>query len=181
MTTHLVLSFIADDRPGLVDTLSEAITDAGGNWHESRMAQLAEKFAGIVRVELPDRERLDALKKRLGDLEAGGIHVTVTEARDAGEPAGTPLVLDIVGPDQPGIVQEITHCLAQHRVSIETMETATEQTPMGGGTLFRAQLDVRGPADIDQDALHGKLEQIAQALIVDLELREPDEEPGNSA
>lgn len=180
MATHLVLSIIADDRPGLVDTLSEAITGAGGNWHESRMAHLAEKFAGIVRVELPDRDRLGALKERLGELEAGGIHVRVTEAGADQEPSGPQLLLDIVGPDQPGIVREITRCLAQHRVSIETMETATEQAPMGGGTLFRARFEVRGPADIDQDTLHGELEQIAQALIVDLELRTLGDEPGNS-
>lgn len=172
MALHLVLSFIADDRPGLVDTLSQAITDTGGNWHESRMAHLAEKFAGIVRIELPDRGQLDPLKARLGELEADGFHVTVAEARDEKEPAGTGLVINLVGPDQPGIVQEITHCLARHRVSIETMDTETEQAPMGGGTLFRARLDVRGPTDIDQDALHGKLEEIAQALIVDLELSE---------
>ncbi|MCR9137653.1 MAG: hypothetical protein NXI27_16770 [Alphaproteobacteria bacterium] len=172
MAIHLVLSFIADDRPGLVDALSQAITDAGGNWHESRMAHLAEKFAGIVRVELPDHGQLDTLKARLAALEADGFHVTVTEARDEQEPAGTGLVINLVGPDQPGIVQEITHCLARHRVSIETMDTETEQAPMGGGTLFRARLDVRGPVDIDQDALHGKLEEIAQALIVDLELSE---------
>lgn len=180
MARHLVLSIIADDRPGLVDTVSKAITEAGGNWHESRMAHLAEKFAGIVRVELPDRNRLEDLKTRLGELEASGIHVMVTDAREATEPAGTPFVLDIVGPDQPGIVREITHCLAEHRVSIETMDTATEQAPMGGGMVFRAHFDIRGPVEIDQDALHGKLEQIAQSLIVDLELRELSDEDGSS-
>ena len=54
MSQILVLSFIADDREGLVERISEVVTEAGGNWLESRMAHLAEKFAGIARVDAPD-------------------------------------------------------------------------------------------------------------------------------
>ena len=172
MVKHLVISFIADDRPGLVDALSRAVTDAGGNWCESRMARLAEKFAGIVSIELPGDSHVDQLKAALGAFEADGMHVTVTEAQPETVPPGTGLLLEIVGPDQPGIVQEITRCLAQHGVSIETMESRTENAPMGGGMLFRAQLEVRGPVDIDQEALIAELETIATALIVDLAYRE---------
>ena len=172
MVKHLVLSFIADDRPGLVDALSQAVTDADGNWCESRMANLAEKFAGIVRVELPDGDRADRLKAALEAFDADGIHITVAEAKARPAPSGIGLMLEIVGPDQPGIVREITHCLARHKVSIETMETQTENAPMGGGTLFRAQFEVLGPDGIDQDALHASLEKIATALIVDLSFRE---------
>ncbi|MEM9104438.1 MAG: ACT domain-containing protein [Pseudomonadota bacterium] len=172
MVKHLVVSFIANDRPGLVDALSQAVTDADGNWCESRMANLAEKFAGIVRVELPDDNRLDQLKTALEAFDADGIHVSVAEPSSKPAPSGVGLMLDIIGPDQPGIVQEITHCLAQHKVSIETMETHTDNAPMGGGTLFKAQFEVLGPDNIDQDALHASLEKIANALIVDLDFRE---------
>ena len=172
MVKHLVVSFIADDRPGLVDALSLAVSDADGNWCESRMANLAEKFAGIVRVELPDRRRLDQLKAALEAFDADGMHVTVAEPTARTDTSGVGLMLEIIGPDQPGIVQEITHCLARHKISIETMETQTENAPMGGGTLFKARFEVLGPVDIDQDALHASLEKIANALIVDLDFRE---------
>ncbi len=172
MATQLIISVIADDRPGLVDTLSEAVTNAGGNWCESRMAHLAEKFAGIVRIEMPDRNRADQLKTGLAALAADGIHVSVAEAHPESDVPGARMALEIVGPDQPGIVQEIAHCLAEHRVSIETMDTDTRNAPMGGGMLFQARFEVSGPTDIDQDALHSDLEKIADALIVDLELRE---------
>ncbi len=172
MVKHLVVSFIADDRPGLVDALSQAVSDADGNWCESRMANLAEKFAGIVRVELPNTDRLNQLKTALEAFDADGLHMTAAEPATKADTSGIGLMLEIVGPDQPGIVQEITHCLAQHKVSIETMETQTENTPMGGGTLFKARFEVLGPVDIDQDALHTSLEKIANALIVDLNFRE---------
>ena len=54
MTTHLVLTVIADDKPGLVESLSQIIASNSGNWLESSMSQLAGKFAGILRVSVDD-------------------------------------------------------------------------------------------------------------------------------
>ena len=47
MQTSFIITFIGDDRPGLVEQLSAAIEQSGGNWLESRMSHLAGKFAGI--------------------------------------------------------------------------------------------------------------------------------------
>ena len=38
MTNFLVLTVIADDKPGIVEQLSAVIARHGGNWLESRMA-----------------------------------------------------------------------------------------------------------------------------------------------
>jgi glycine cleavage system regulatory protein len=172
MTKHLILSFIADDRPGLVDTLSEAVTQSGGNWLESRLAHMAEKFAGIVRVELGDEGKAQALKSRLQALEVEGIRVSIAEAHKETERSGTAVVIDLVGLDHPGIVREVTHCLAARRVSIETMDTYTDEAPMGGGVLFHARMEVRYPAGLDGELLRQELESIAQALMVDLTVQE---------
>ena len=47
MTTSLVLTFVGDDRPGLVNAVSEKVVDFGGTWLESRSVRLAGKFAGV--------------------------------------------------------------------------------------------------------------------------------------
>ena len=83
----LVLTFIAADRPGLVDSLSEAVTAVGGNWLESRMARLAEKFAGIVRVDIPDDQEA-AFRAALSCLESQGFTVTVEAAATTSGPDG---------------------------------------------------------------------------------------------
>lgn len=178
MNKHLILSFIADDRPGLVDRLSDAVTQSGGNWLESRLAHMAEKFAGIVRVELADDSKAQALKARLEALEAEGIRVSIAEAHKEAERSGIAVVIDLVGLDHPGIVREITHCLAVRRVSIETMDTYTDEAPMGGGILFHARMEVRYPAGLDEEQLRRELEGIAQALMVDLTMREKAGEGG---
>ena len=171
MTRQLILSIIADDRPGLVDELSAIVTEYGGNWLESRMAHLAEKFAGVVRIELPDEQQAELLRSRMATLEQSGIHVAVTEARQESVYSESTGVIDLVGPDQPGIIQDISHCLSTHQVSIESMDTTIEDTPMGGGKLFQAHFEVRIPNDLDEEILRGELEKLSNALLVNLDLR----------
>ena len=171
MEKTLVLTFIADDRPGLVEKLSEAVTEQGGNWLESRMAHLAEKFAGIVRVEFPS-DKVPAFKNALMALEETGFRITVEGATASAPPAGTVLSLDLVGPDHPGIVRDISRCLAERGVSVEEMKTDTREAPMGGGTLFSAQARVRVPTSLSAEELRHALEGLAGALMVDIALRE---------
>jgi glycine cleavage system regulatory protein len=44
MTTPLVLTFVGDDRPGLVNAIAEKVADCGATWLESRSVRLAGKF-----------------------------------------------------------------------------------------------------------------------------------------
>lgn len=169
MGTHLILTFLADDRPGLVDTLSHAVADAGGNWLESRTAEMVGKFAGIAHVALPDLARASDLKGALAALKAVGITVVVDDAPAAADATGPALVITLVGPDQPGIVRDIAHCLAAHRASIDTMDTEVSDAPMGGGSLFHARIAARLPAGVEDDALRAELERIAGALMVDID------------
>jgi len=166
-----VLSFIARDRPGVVERLSETVAREGGNWLESRMAHLAEKFAGVARVEIP-AGKVASLKAALTVLDEEGFHLTVEEAAEDARPAGPLLNLDLVGPDHPGILRDISHCLAQHGVSVEEMETDIRGAPMGGGSLFYARARVRAPARLGEEQLRHALEALAGALMVDITLRE---------
>ena len=54
MAKRWVLSFIATDEPGQVERITQAVANSGGNWLESRMVHLAEKFAGVARISVPD-------------------------------------------------------------------------------------------------------------------------------
>jgi len=170
MAKTLVLTFIADDRPGLVDRLSEMVAAAGGNWLESRMAHLAEKFAGIAMVEIP-AGKVAALKKALAVLEDEGFHLTVEEAKAEVVEAGPLYNLDLVGPDHQGILHEITHCLAERGVSVEDMETDIRDAPMSGGEMFYAKAKVRLPKKLNAGALQSALEALAGSLMVDITLR----------
>lgn len=169
--TTLVLTMIGNDRSGLVDALSGAIVAHGGNWQRSHMSHLAGKFAGIVVVTVPDN-RADDLLADLAPLEEQGLlDVTAEVAEEVAEIAGvTRLALHLVGHDRPGIVHEVSHALARHHVSIEELETATVSAPMSAELLFEADAVLVAPADASLDGLRTSLEDLANELMVDIEL-----------
>jgi len=167
--TTLVLTVIGDDRAGLVNAVAEVVARHGGNWEQSQMAELADKFAGIVLVTVPEASS-DALIAALEPLH-GMLDITVqVGAIPVAEPGTRRFALDLVGTDRPGIVREITEVLAAHGVNIDSLRTEARDAPMSGGRLFeaRAVLDVAATTDVG--ALRVALERLANELMVDIEL-----------
>jgi glycine cleavage system regulatory protein len=170
----LILTLLGPDRPGLVEALAAPIADHGGNWLESRMAHLAGKFAGILRIEVPE-ERAAALAAALATLEQRGLKVVVERSAPEAAPAGQALmVLELVGLDRPGIVREISQVLAERGVNIEELTTDRTAAAMSGQLLFRSRARVLVPASTDAAELRARLERLAGDLMVQVTLAEPD-------
>ncbi len=170
----LVLTLIGPDRPGIVEAIAEPIARHGGNWLESRMAHLAGKFAGILRIEVP-AGREASLTAALGALEAGGLKLTIEAGPAAAAEAGSrAFVLELVGLDRPGIVREISHALAERGVNIEELTTDRTTAPMSGELLFRSRARVSVPPRTDPERLRERLEQLAGDLMVQISLAAPE-------
>lgn len=167
MRTSLVLTVLGDDKPGIVEQLSDQILAAGANWEESRMARLAGKFAGLLRVSV-DADRAEALAAGLRRLGTAGLTVAVEQSRDVQAAALRTLRLELVGNDHPGIIRDISRVLAQHQVNIEELESSVTGAPMSGEALFRARALLRIPASLTTDTLIARLEALAGELMVDL-------------
>jgi glycine cleavage system regulatory protein len=166
----LILTVIGDDRPGLVGELSAAISTHQGNWLESSMSHLAGKFAGIVKVAVPD-DQADALKTALSALKG----LKVAAERSAGEKsamAGRRLKLSLVGHDRIGIVREVSQVLARHAVNVEDLITRTASAPMSAEIMFHADIELLASRDLDASALTTELERISNDLMVDINLDE---------
>ena len=174
MRTSLVLTVIGDDKPGIVEQLSDRIVASGANWEESRMARLAGKFAGLLRVSV-EADRADALASALRTLTAQGLTVVVEGSTDRAAAAFRTIHLEVIGNDHPGIVHDIARVLAAHQVNIEDLETDVTSAPMSGEALFRARASLRVPPGVTVDRLRHVLEALAGELMVDLTLR--DQEP----
>ena len=172
MADTLIITFIARDRPGVVEQLSEIVEAEGGNWLESRMAHLAETFAGVARVSV-SKARAEALTAALTALGRDGFQVMVREAGDTTpDMGGAVIAFEIVGPDHPGIVHELTRTIAAQGASVEEMETRVEGAPHGGGMLFHAETKVRLPAGLSEEDFRDALEDSANALTVDIVINE---------
>lgn len=163
---RIVLTVIGDDRAGLVEALSEVISEHGGNWERSQLAELAGKFAGIVVVSVP-AERTDALTDAMRRLD-GLLDVSAHPALQETASAGPDLTIELLGNDRPGIVREVSSVLHRHHLSIESLETETREAPMAGGLLFEAHIAVRIPANTDTGLIRADLERLAAELLVDI-------------
>jgi glycine cleavage system regulatory protein len=168
----VVVTLVGSDRPGLVEAVAEAVARAGGNWLESRMAHLAGKFAGILRVQAP-AAAVPQLVASIEELSRANLRVTVEH--DTARPVFGPqrsLELDLVGLDRAGIVRDISGVLARHGANIEELITDSSSAPMSGELLFRAHIRLTAPLAADLGQLRTELERFATDLMVELRLIE---------
>ena len=171
MNTSIVLTVIAEDRPGVIQTVSSALNKHGGSWTQSSMSSLAGQFAGILLACVPD-DRTEACLADLRRLESEGLHVMAHVSHE--EPAieeTHQYLLELVGNDHPGIVHDIFTVLANHNVNVHDLETLVEGASMGGGELFRASALLVISASTDVDTLESELEDMANDLMVDISFK----------
>lgn len=171
MDESLVLTVIGDDRPGLVEALSETVAAHDGNWLESRMARLAGKFAGVLRLSVP-AERVGGLREALGALATRGLRVAA-EGGGAAPPAGRAVFLELLGADHPGIVRRISAVLSRRGVNVEELRTECTDAPHTAQPLFRARAELLVPAALSLDELRAELEDVAHDLMVDVSVGDP--------
>lgn len=178
MTTPLVLTVIASDQPGIVNLLSDVAQRFGANWVGSRMASLAGQFAGIVHLEVPDRN-VEAISGALRGLVSSGLHVVIAtgDARAASAQRRT-VRLELVGNDHPGIVRELSGCLARRGISIEELHTEVVSAAMSAGDLFKVKAILAVPEALRDNELKRELEALATEMMVDIEI---DSQSGSSA
>ena len=172
MTTPLVLTFVGDDRPGLVNAISEKVAASGATWLESRSVRLAGKFAGVVLISVPD-DRLTELELSLSDLAHAGLRITIERgaAAEAEKPARI-VSLGILGRERPGIVRDVTQTLTRLGVNIEEFMSGLESEPFTGAEMFRAHARLSVPEGLDLDDLRKALERLAGEIMVDLAVGE---------
>jgi glycine cleavage system regulatory protein len=173
MMTSLVVTVIAPDRPGLVELLSRAVADHGGNWLESKMSRLAGKFGGVLLVSLP-KANIGGLTEALRNLEAQGLRVMFEEGV-TGEPVGGYRVLKLtfVGQDRPGIVRDVSQTLAHRGIGIDELDTEFISGAWSGENIFEAAATLRVPPEMPTDEVRQALENLSNELVADIVLSEP--------
>ena len=170
-----ILSIIGDDRPGFVRDIAEVVTRHGGNWQESRMIQMANKFAGLVRVNT-SADAVNQLKSDLHALAEGRFSLLVEALADIEDLDSATFRLDIVGNDRPGIIHEITTALASQAVNVIEMTSEVTPAAMSGTPLFICQAIVTQDADISFEATDLLLAKVAKDLALDIQVEEHSSE-----
>ena len=169
---YVVLTAVGPDRVGIVDDIAGAVSAAGCNIEESKMAVLGGEFAVIMLVSGAPGS-VDSLARSLP--ATGGklsLHVECRPTREprAGE-QGRPYLLEAVSLDTPGIVHSVTAILRSHGINIEDLETDTAAAPWTGAPMFRLKAHLIVGPSTSIAGLKAELARLQQEHDLDISLK----------
>ena len=171
----LILTVIGDDRHGIVEQLSSAISKHQGNWIDAALSNLAGHFAGVVRFTVPEHQVV-AVQKTLASIPDIIVSFHVAEDRKDMQrfnPLGRRnLKLSMVGKDRIGLVRQISQVLSRHFINVEDISTYTSRDVVSASVLFHTTAALTSPIDLDTQLLTRGLEQLSNELMVDISLDE---------
>jgi len=169
MSTSLVLTISAHDRPGIMSRISTTITTHGGNWLESRMARLAGQFVGIICITCT-KENEPHLKSSLESLVGEGILVHILGEGDLSDyPFTRHMRIDIFGNDRPGIVSQLAKAISHAGANIEELNTSIESAAMSGQNIFHACGTICIPESCDDELIITAIESISDDLTIEVD------------
>jgi glycine cleavage system transcriptional repressor len=173
----LVISAVGHDSADIVESLTRVILDCGGNIQESRISALASEIAMILLVtgNWHTMNRLDHELKRFGEQNSVAIHVRRTEPRQQ-EKELLPYAVDVVGLDQPGIVNSLSGFFGARKVGIGDVNTRTYSAAGTGTPMCSVQMLINVPASIHLSGLREEFMEFCDRLNVDAIL-EPVKHP----
>lgn len=148
METHLVISAMGKDRPGIVDALSQAIVDCGCKIGDSRMTVLGGEFAMMLLASgnWNAVAKLENVLPRLQESLQLNVQAKRTEPRENTENL-VPYAVEVVAIEHPGIVHDVANFFARRGINIEDLHTARYPAPHTGAPMFALHMTVGIPAD----------------------------------
>jgi glycine cleavage system transcriptional repressor len=149
MNSHLVISAVGADKPGIVNDLSQTIMECGCNIEDSRMTVLGGEFALILMVSgnwntvAKLEATLPSIQERLG--------LTAVAKRTAPRKASQnllPYAADVVSIDHPGIVYHLANFFSSRNINIEELVTSSYRAAHTGTPMFSVHIEVGIPSHI---------------------------------
>lgn len=168
MANRLLMTGTGQDRPGIVNALSEVIVENGGSIEESRMAVLGGEFAIIVLIA-GDESVLSGLESDAGSIgERTGLGIQ-TRRTEQKVPSGNVLryQVEALSMDQPGIVHSVTEFFSSRDINIESLATEAYAAAHTGTPMFVLSLVAEIPAEYRLSELRQIFLEFCDDLAID--------------
>jgi len=163
--SHLAVSAIGVDRPGIVAAVTGVLVDRGCNLEDSSMSILRGRFAMMLVVSNPSgvdaRELEMALVAATTGMELRVMVRTIDDAVPL-SPEGDAWAVSVYGADQPGMVHEVTRLLADEGVNV--VDLTTHVIGEEARTVYAMLVDVTIPAGTDSTVVIDRLRTLAAKL-----------------
>ncbi len=159
-----VLDVMAEDHPGIVASVSQAVESLGGNIDSCSQTVLGGYFTLIMIVSLPDRIAPDELAERVRTAEGASrpyqvlVYPWQPQPPAAVTEPSERFVITAFGADQPGIVRRFSQYLAGKDINIVDLYGHRQ----GEEFVLIGQVEV--PKRWDVGMMQADLEQLGQEL-----------------
>ena len=163
-----VISAVGEDRPGIVNDLTQLIEELELNIDDSRMTVLGGEFAVLMSVA-GEAEAIAALEPRLTTLceELGLAHLFRPTTERSAATQGLPYQVRVTAMDHPGIVQRIAGFFSARQINIEDLKTETQHAAHTGTPIFNLHMKIHIPAGTGTRKLRQEFEEFCDERDLD--------------
>ena len=162
-----VIATIGEDRPGLVNELSQLVLEIGLNIEDSRMSVLGGEFAVLMSVAGAESD-LATLATRIRDhAETSGLMYLFRRTGERTTKAAHSLSVRVEAVDHPGIVHGIAGFFSERGINIRELETETQHAAHTGAPVFNVQMLVELPEDQTSETLADAFESFCATESLD--------------
>lgn len=162
MNTYIV-TVTAADRVGIVHSVTGVVRDQGGNILELSQTVMRGYFTIILAAEFAEPRDPAALGRTIAEQgQRFGLTVAVIAGEDRAMkpqvPDGERFLLTVLGADNPGLIHQISGCLADHGVNIVDLHARS------AGSKFSLVMEAFLPPDLPPGTIRAELERFGRDL-----------------
>ncbi len=145
MSSHLVISAIAPNKPGIANEISSLVTQCGCNILESKMKAMGQTFS-LVLMAQGEWNAIAKLEHVLPTKASTMGMITMMQRTELAPPKPElPYRVKIIALDNAGITKEITSFFAKQNINIQEMSCNTYTSPHTGARVGLIKLTVSFP------------------------------------
>lgn len=174
MSKRFIMTAFGADRAGIVADVTRLLYDNNCNLEDTTMSMLADEFTlSLVFSSTRDdiEELLNRECRRLELDKAISAFIRPLSQRLATARKGyKTCTLTVEGLDQSGIVYKTSQFLADRKLNIIQLESNASASPQSGATMYSMSIDVEVPESLPFDQLEDELSEVADELMVDVNL-----------
>lgn len=165
MARRYVLSMMAANRVGILAAVTNAMAELGGNLVEASQTVIQGFFTLIFVAEFPDDRDPQVIQDHVRDVcRPFDMVVMLKDPQQESFPINSEdstdeWTLTVSGPDQPGILRDITSRLARQGIDIAGVHAYAMDD-----NSYLIQLRLKVPSGTDQARLHAELQSLGLSV-----------------
>ena len=168
MSEQLVITALGDDRPGIVDELSNALFRHDLNIEDSRMSVLGGEFAVLLLVS-GEQASIDDFVADTASLEQSlNMKILVKATSSTGSKQSIlPYTVEVVAIDHPGIVHKLASFFSSRQINIVDLHTERYAAAHTATPMFSVNMTIGIPTEISIKALRDEFINMCDELNLD--------------